>query len=194
MIPPGCPCFDSYRTTAIYLQNNIISITKFVHLHGRHIISRFQMAMKTLRFLTLSRVQRLHARFVTPYVVPTQQGMLESAIHSPINLKHHGQVEDVFQLATNLAEKIMKNHAYQDGNKRTALLAADMVLKINGNYLQKVSFAEDVHNKGLADAHVAVVTNKWTAQQLGQYYNSVAAPLVRMTPDVMEYKSAVTEY
>ena len=28
-------------------------------------------------------------------------------------------------LAANLAEKIMKNHAYQDGNKRTALLAAE---------------------------------------------------------------------
>jgi len=38
----------------------------------------------------------------------------------------------VFQLAANLSEKIMKNHAYQDGNKRTALVAADMFLKING--------------------------------------------------------------
>ncbi|THC89115.1 hypothetical protein EYZ11_011442 [Aspergillus tanneri] len=73
--------------------------------------------------------------------------------------------EDVFRLAANLAEKIMKNHAFQDGNKRTALLAADMFLKINGYYLQKVPFAEDTHNKGLANAHVAVVTNQWTADQ-----------------------------
>ncbi|KAJ6018381.1 hypothetical protein N7499_003695 [Penicillium canescens] len=109
-----------------------------------------------LRFLTVSQVQRLHARFVVPNAVPVQPNMLESAIHSPMNMKHYAKEEDVFQLAANLAEKIMLNHAFQDGNKRTALLAADMFLKINGFYLQKVPFAEDLHNKALANAHVAV--------------------------------------
>lgn len=103
--------------------------------------------------------------------------MLESALHSPMNLNHYTNEEDEFQLAANLAEKIMKNHAYQDGNKRTALLAADMFLKVNGYYLQKVPTGEDSRNKDLANAHVAVVTNQWTAQQLGIYYKSVAAPL-----------------
>ena len=100
----------------------------------------------------------------------------------------------MFQLAANLSEKIMKNHAFQDGNKRTALLAADMFLKINGHYLQKVLFAENAHNKGLANAHVAVVTNKWTAEQLGNYYKSVTAPFVQLTADTMEYRSSATEY
>ncbi|RHZ45199.1 uncharacterized protein CDV56_102029 [Aspergillus thermomutatus] len=72
-----------------------------------------------------------------------------------------------------LNQKIMKNHAYQDGNKRTALLAADMFLKINGYRLQKVPFADDPFNKALADAHVAVVTNKWTVEQLGNFYHTV---------------------
>jgi prophage maintenance system killer protein len=35
--------------------------------------------------------------------------------------------ENIFQLAAYLAEKIMKNHAYQDGNKRTAPPAADIL-------------------------------------------------------------------
>lgn len=52
-----------------------------------------------------------------------------------MNIKHYAKEDDVFQLAANLAEKIMKDHAFQDGNKRTALLAADMFLKINGYYL-----------------------------------------------------------
>jgi death-on-curing family protein len=73
--------------------------------------------------------------------------MLESAIHSPIDMEHYTKEEDVFQLAANLAEKIMRNHAFQDGNKRTALVAADMFLKINGYYLQKVPFAEDKTTK-----------------------------------------------
>jgi death-on-curing family protein len=152
------------------------------------------MATKSIRFLTASQVQRLHARFVAPNAAPTQPGLLESAVHSPMNMKHYAKEEDVFQLAANLAEKIMKNHAFQDGNKRTALLAADMFLKINGYYLQKVPFAEDTNNKGLANAHVAVVTNQWTAEQLGNYYKSVAAPLVPVTAEVMEYRSSATEY
>lgn len=151
------------------------------------------MATK-LRFLTVSQVQRLHARFVVPNAVPVQPNMLESAIHSPMNMKHYAKQEDVFQLAANLAEKIMKNHAFQDGNKRTALVAADMFLKINGYYLQKVPFAEDKHNKALANAHVAVVTNQWTAEQLGNYYKSMALPLSPVTAEVMEYLSSATQY
>ena len=120
--------------------------------------------------------------------------MLESAVHSLMNKKHYAKEKDVFQLAANLSEKIMKNHAFQDGNKRTALLAADMFLEINGYYLQKVLFVEDAHNKGLANAHVAVVINKWTAEQLGNYYKSAAASLVQLTADAMEYRSSATEY
>ncbi|GAD97159.1 hypothetical protein PVAR5_5830 [Paecilomyces variotii No. 5] len=135
------------------------------------------MASKTIQFLTLSQIQRLHARFIAPKAIPAQPDMLESALHSPMNLNHYTNEEDEFQLAANFAEKIMKNHAYQDGNKRTALLAADMFLKANGHYLQKVPPGNDAHNKDLANAHVAVVTKKWTVQQLGVYYRSIAAPL-----------------
>lgn len=81
----------------------------------------------------------------------------------------------------------MKNHAYQDGNKRTALLAADMFLKINGYFLQKVPSMEDLHNKEIANAHVAVVTNQWTPGQLGTYYESVAMSLAQITPETMGY-------
>ncbi|KAL5047246.1 hypothetical protein BDW71DRAFT_196986 [Aspergillus fruticulosus] len=129
------------------------------------------------------------------FLTPSQPGLLESAVHSPMNMKHYAKEEDVFQLAANLAEKIMKNHTFQDGNKRTALLAADMFLKINGYYLQKVPFAEDTNNMGLANAHVAVVTNQWTAEQLGNYYKSVAAPLVPMTAEEAQLPtSALREF
>ncbi|KAL4964000.1 type II toxin-antitoxin system death-on-curing family toxin [Aspergillus stella-maris] len=153
------------------------------------------MATTTLRFLTAIQIQRLHATSVMVNGVLSQPGMLESAVASPMNMKHYTQEQDVFKLAANLAEKIMKNHAYQDGNKRTALLAADMFLKINGYALQTIPFAEqDAHNQPLANAHVAVVTNQWTVEQLGAYYQSVAKPLSSLPPDVVEYRNGATEY
>ncbi|OJD16312.1 hypothetical protein AJ78_03524 [Emergomyces pasteurianus Ep9510] len=134
-----------------------------------------------------------HERYIVDIPVLHQPSSGFQA-HSPMNMKHYAKVEDVFQLAANIAEKIMKNHAFQDGNKRTALLAADMFLKINGYCLQKVPFVEDTHNEGLADAHIAVVTNQWTAEKLGNYYKSVAAPFVPVTAEVMEYRSSAIEY
>ncbi|PLB43278.1 DOC family protein [Aspergillus steynii IBT 23096] len=150
--------------------------------------------MATIWFLTRRQIERLHMKSIAPNTLPTQPNLLESAIHSPMNMKHYGQVVDVLELAAHLASRIMKNHAYLDGNKRTALVAADMFLSINGHQLQKEPFADDAHNKGLADAHVAVVTNKWTTQQLSEYYKSVATPLIELTPEIMEFKKAATEY
>lgn len=111
-----------------------------------------------------------------------------------MNIKYYEQEDNIFQLAANLAEKIMKNHAYQDGNKRTALLAADMFLKINGFKLQKTPMAHDAVNHGITNAHVAVVTSQWDAKQLGQYYESIATPIETWTTIVMEYRNAATEY
>ncbi|CAG7940365.1 unnamed protein product [Penicillium salamii] len=98
------------------------------------------MTTKTLRFLTVSQVQRLHAVFIVPNAVPTQPSVLESAIHSPMNLKYYAKEEDVFQLAANLAERIMKK---------------------------------------LANAHVAVVTNQWTAERWEIITSSYQRLLVR---------------
>ncbi|EFR02265.1 hypothetical protein MGYG_05266 [Nannizzia gypsea CBS 118893] len=119
----------------------------------------------------MAQVQRLHATIIAPNTVPTQPGLLESAVHSPINLKHYTNEEDIFQLAANLSGKIMKNHAYQDGNKRTALVAADMFLKINGHHLRGGLCTK---NGTLADAQVALVTKQISTEELGRYYKSVA--------------------
>ncbi|KMQ48722.1 Death on curing protein [Trichophyton rubrum] len=124
-----------------------------------------------IRFLTMSQVKRLHAAIISPNTVPTQPNLLESAVHSPMNLNHYAGQEDIFQLAANLSEKIMRNHAYQDGNKRTALVAADMFLKINGHHLQGGLHGE---SGGLAQAQVALVINQISTEDLGRYYKSVS--------------------
>ncbi|KAL5040921.1 hypothetical protein BDW71DRAFT_213595 [Aspergillus fruticulosus] len=151
------------------------------------------MATRKILFLTTSQVQGLHARYVLD-AIPTQPNLLASPVYSPKNMKQYTNEEDVFQLAANLAEKIMKIHTFMDGNKRTALVAADMFLEINGYILRKTPFAEDLHNRALANAHVSVVTNQWTAAQLGNFYKSVAVPVREAMPAILEYKSAATEY
>ena len=88
----------------------------------------------------------------------------------------------------------MKNHAYQDGNKRTALVAADMFLKMNGYKLQKTPLAKDEISHGITKAHVAVVTSKWDVKKLGLYYESIATPIESWSEEIMEFRNGPMEY
>ncbi|KAG4258261.1 DOC family protein [Fusarium proliferatum] len=143
------------------------------------------MSTNYLRFLTTSQVKRLYDTHITR-VQPTQPVYLESAVYSPQQHKNYGE-NDLFRLAGVLAEKIILNHAYQDGNKRVALLAADMFLKINGYQLQKKLFTSDELDQQLQSAHIAVATNQWDAEQLGAFYRSVATPIPRITSEIQRY-------
>ncbi|OAX81847.1 hypothetical protein ACJ72_03812 [Emergomyces africanus] len=151
------------------------------------------VATKKFRFLTAEQVIRLYKTSIAN-VGPTQPAMLESAVASPMNVKHYAQQENIFQLAANLSEKIMKNHAFMDGNKRAALLAADMFLSVNGYKLQDIPMAHDSVNQGIANAHVAVTTNQWTGEQLGNYYESVATPIASWTQDILAWRDYIIEY
>lgn len=124
---------------------------------------------------------------------PSQPAMLVSAVNSPMNIKYYEKEENLFQLAANLAEEIMKNHAYQDGNKKTALLAADMFLKINTYQLQKQPMAPNAVNHNITNAHVAVTTSQWDANQLGQYCESITTPINSWSSEIMEYRHAAVE-
>ena len=134
------------------------------------------MASKTYRFLTSNQVKRLYMSLITN-AAPTQPGLLDSAVASPMNVKHYSGQDNLFQLAGVLSEKIIKNHSFGDGNKRGALIAADMFLKINGYELRQTPLASEANSQGLAEAHVKVATNQWSAEQLGTYYESIATPI-----------------
>lgn len=58
-------------------------------------------------------------------------GMLESALARPLQKAAYGD-PDVFALAAAYLFGIAKNHPFVDGNKRTALAAADLFLADNG--------------------------------------------------------------
>ena len=62
--------------------------------------------------------------------------LLESALARPQNLHAYGE-NDHFQLAASYAEGIARNHAFVDGNKRTAFATADVFLAKNGHNLDQ---------------------------------------------------------
>ena len=57
--------------------------------------------------------------------------LLESALAKPENLAAYGD-PDVVALAAAYGYGISRNHAFIDGNKRTALVAAELFLQLNG--------------------------------------------------------------
>ena len=59
---------------------------------------------------------------------------LESALARPRNLFVYGS-GDLFAHAAAYAAGIVRNHPFVDGNKRTALLAAYVFLRLNGHTL-----------------------------------------------------------
>ncbi|GGB08594.1 death-on-curing protein [Brucella endophytica] len=66
---------------------------------------------------------------------------LESALGRPLN-KHAYEAPDLYELAAAYLYKIVKNHPFIDGNKRTGFAAADLFLYFNGLSLEATN--EDV--------------------------------------------------
>jgi len=61
-----------------------------------------------------------------------QPGLLESACARPRNIWAYQDEDDVVRLAVALAAGIARNHAFQQGNKRTGATCAIMFLETNG--------------------------------------------------------------
>lgn len=58
-------------------------------------------------------------------------GLLESAMARPQNLVQYGD-PDISELAASYAYGIARNHAFIDGNKRTAAVISETFLMLNG--------------------------------------------------------------
>lgn len=64
------------------------------------------------------------------------EGMLESALARPVNLWSYGGPDvDTPALAASHAFGISRNHPFVDGNKRTAAVACELFLELNGYHL-----------------------------------------------------------
>lgn len=96
----------------------------------------------TIRFVSLAEAIALHDASIariggTPGV--RDVNLLESALHKPMQRCLYDDEEDVVALAAVLADGVTQNHAFLDGNKRTAFLACVCFLSKNG-----IEFSPDV--------------------------------------------------
>lgn len=80
----------------------------------------------------------------------------------------------------------------QDGNKRVTLLAANAFLELNGHAIQRVPLAPDPNDDGIAEAHVKVATESWSATELAEYYERIATPATGT--DVAQYYDGAELY
>lgn len=85
--------------------------------------------------------------------------LLDSAVHRPRHILHYEGEEDVAVLGCALAASIAQNHAFQQGNKRTAQAALFRFLWING-----FTFADPDHPE-LAEALINLVDHSISEEE-----------------------------
>ena len=85
-------------------------------------------------WLDAHAVEVAHAEQLTRFGGPAgmrDRGAFESALARPKNLSLYGE-PDAAALAASYAFGLARNHAFVDGNKRIAWLAARIFLEVNG--------------------------------------------------------------
>ena len=90
-------------------------------------------------FLTIEHVMAIHTRMMAEFGGEPSirdSGLLEAAVMMPMAqfdgaLLHEG----IHEMAAAYLFHICKNHAFADGNKRTALTSAEVFIRLNGGSL-----------------------------------------------------------
>lgn len=83
------------------------------------------------------------------------ESLLESALARPQQLHAYGDPPpDLAQLATSLAFGLARNHPFVDGNKRTAAVACETFLLLNGALLDADDLSLYPMYLGLADGSI----------------------------------------
>jgi death on curing protein len=93
----------------------------------------------TPRWVTVSIATAIHDEVIYEFgglAGVREQGLLESALDRARNLLAYEPRSSIFELAAALCVGIAKNHPFNDGNKRTALLATRAFLYLNGRELE----------------------------------------------------------
>lgn len=123
--------------------------------------------MRDWQWIGLSVVQALHDRQLAEHGGPSgvrDQGLLESALARPVNAAAYGE-PDAAGLAAAYAFGLARNHAFIDGNKRTAWICARLFLKINA-----VELVFD-KNEALA-AMMALAAGELSEEELADWFRT----------------------
>jgi death-on-curing protein len=116
----------------------------------------------------------VHERLIAEYGGSSglrDEGLLESARARPLHLFHYGN-PSVVELAAAYAVGIAKNHAFIDGNKRTAFVAAAVFLNRNGCRLTAPEAEATIATLGVAEGSM-------TEAQLAGWLKDHSKPIRR---------------
>jgi len=89
-------------------------------------------------WLTLDDILAIHEDQIARYggsAGVRDLGLVESALHRPIQLFEYADERDILVLAIRLGLGIARNHGFVDGNKRAGAFAMIEFLAINGAWL-----------------------------------------------------------
>jgi len=125
-------------------------------------------------FLTYDEVIRLHVVQIELYGGShglCDQGLLDSALAMPqAGFGEQYLHADVFEMGAAYLYHIAMNHPFIDGNKRTALAAADVFLRLNGlRFVMQPDAAYDLV--------IGVCEGTVTKKQLAAAFRENSAPL-----------------
>ena len=67
------------------------------------------------------------------------EGLFSSAMARPQNLAAYRERPDAADLAASYAFGLARNHPFLDGNKRTAFVAMELFLNLNGSFINQKS-------------------------------------------------------
>ena len=82
-------------------------------------------------------------------------GAVQSALVRPRNLAGYEDCDDLARLAAAYAYGIARNHGFADGNKRTALVTADLFLMLNGYELTSMPAENVLTILGIAEGSLS---------------------------------------
>ena len=89
-------------------------------------------------WITIATLHLLHARQLELFgglQGVRDEGAIESALARPLNAWTHGTATDIETLAASYLCAVVRQQGYLDGNKRTALAAMLVFLRLNGRAL-----------------------------------------------------------
>lgn len=121
--------------------------------------------MSRIKFLTVKQVKAIHQQQIltfggSPGIL--DEGKLESAVFRAQNLSNYNKDATIYDLAASIGWGIANNHAFVDGNKRTAFVVMAVFLQINGIVLT----ASEVT---VVNMMLAVASNQISLEQLSDW-------------------------
>ena len=123
-----------------------------------------------MRYLTVEEVGQINAD-LTGASLLQDAGLLASAVGRPAQTVYGGDAyPDLYTKVAALFESLSCNHAFTDGNKRTAVVAAIHMLNWNGYDF----IASDTE---IVEVAVATVTHQVDLPKLAEFFRRYSVPL-----------------